>query len=112
MSDTPRVGTGIEVLNQSIDYLRSGDTVTWQIENIGDGAFDDKIITLFGADSFAKLALILRRNLSNARLGHSFIDDATKINLRNVVIGKIFDGGGFAAATHTNNCQNFYIVIH
>ena len=36
MSDTPRVGTGIEVLNQSIDYLRSGDTVTWQIENIGD----------------------------------------------------------------------------
>ena len=36
MSDTPRVGTGIEVLNQSIDYLRSGDTVTWQIENIGE----------------------------------------------------------------------------
>ena len=36
MSDTPQVSTGIEALDQSIDFLRKGDTVTWQIEDIGD----------------------------------------------------------------------------
>ncbi len=36
MSNTPQVGTGIEALDRSLDFLRAGDTVTWQIEDIGD----------------------------------------------------------------------------
>ena len=36
MSNTPQVSTGIEALDRSIDFLRAGDTVTWQIEDIGD----------------------------------------------------------------------------
>ena len=30
------VSTGIKGLDQTIDMLRTGDTVTWQIEDIGD----------------------------------------------------------------------------
>lgn len=33
------VSTGIRGLDQAIDSLRSSDTVTWQIENIGDYMF-------------------------------------------------------------------------
>ena len=34
-----RISTGIAGLDQSLDGLRPGDTVTWQIENIGDYMF-------------------------------------------------------------------------
>ncbi len=33
------VSTGIQGLDEAIDRLRTGDTVTWQIEDIGDYMF-------------------------------------------------------------------------
>ncbi|MCR5664655.1 MAG: PEP/pyruvate-binding domain-containing protein [Oscillospiraceae bacterium] len=39
MNETVRISTGIDGLDRSLDYLRPGDTVTWQIESIGDYAF-------------------------------------------------------------------------
>lgn len=36
MDTGKRVSTGIESLDKTLDYLRWGDTVTWQIENMGD----------------------------------------------------------------------------
>lgn len=36
MGDEIRISTGIEGLDKTLDDLRRGDTVTWQIENIGD----------------------------------------------------------------------------
>ena len=33
------VSTGIQGLDQAIDMLRTGDTVTWQMEDIGDYIF-------------------------------------------------------------------------
>lgn len=39
MDDGIRVSTGIGGLDASLDYLRSGDTVTWQVECIGDYVF-------------------------------------------------------------------------
>ena len=39
MDNQPVISTGIAGLDKAIDSLRSGDTVTWQIENIGDYMF-------------------------------------------------------------------------
>ena len=39
MDETYRISTGIDGLDQTLDYLRPSDNVTWQIENIGDYAF-------------------------------------------------------------------------
>lgn len=39
MDDRTRISTGIDGLDKTIDDLRWGDTVTWQIENVGDYAF-------------------------------------------------------------------------
>ncbi|MBR0160852.1 MAG: pyruvate kinase [Oscillospiraceae bacterium] len=39
MDETTRISTGIDALDKTLDYLRPGDNVTWQIENIGDYAF-------------------------------------------------------------------------
>ena len=39
MDNQPVISTGITGLDEAIDSLRSGDTVTWQIENIGDYMF-------------------------------------------------------------------------
>ena len=39
MTGSYRISTGIDGLDQTLDYLRPGDNVTWQIENIGDYAF-------------------------------------------------------------------------
>ena len=39
MNDETRISTGLEGLDLTLDFLRPGDTVTWQIENIGDYAF-------------------------------------------------------------------------
>ena len=36
MPDERRISTGIDGLDRAVDYLRSGDTVLWQIEHIGD----------------------------------------------------------------------------
>ena len=36
MDQQEYVSTGIKGLDQAIDSLRPGDTVTWQMENIGD----------------------------------------------------------------------------
>ena len=36
MDQLEYVSTGIKGLDQAIDRLRPGDTVTWQMENIGD----------------------------------------------------------------------------
>lgn len=47
MRDANRVSTGIESLDQTLDALRTGDTVTWQIEDIGDYMF---VATKFVAD--------------------------------------------------------------
>ncbi len=30
------ISTGIQGLDEAINYLRNGDTVIWQIENVGD----------------------------------------------------------------------------
>ncbi len=39
MAKSSYVSTGIQGLDQALDGLRTGDTVTWQIENIGDYMF-------------------------------------------------------------------------
>ena len=39
MDQDCRISTGIEGLDRTLDYLRPGDTVTWQVEHIGDYAF-------------------------------------------------------------------------
>ncbi len=39
MHHTYRISTGIDSLDQTLDYLRPGDNVTWQMESIGDYAF-------------------------------------------------------------------------
>ena len=36
MNEERRISTGIDGLDRAVDYLRSGDTVLWQIEQIGD----------------------------------------------------------------------------
>ena len=54
MNGSYRISTGIDGLDQTLDYLRPGDNVTWQIENIGDYAF---VATQF----VAKIALTGKR---------------------------------------------------
>ena len=39
MEKVKYISTGIEGLDKTLDYLRWGDTVTWQIENMGDYVF-------------------------------------------------------------------------
>ena len=39
MKTDQRISTGIDSLDKTIDFLRGGETVTWQVENIGDYAF-------------------------------------------------------------------------
>ena len=39
MNHAYRISTGIDSLDQTLDYLRPGDNVTWQMESIGDYAF-------------------------------------------------------------------------
>ena len=39
MEAVERISTGIDGLDKTLDYLRAGDNVTWQIESIGDYAF-------------------------------------------------------------------------
>ena len=39
MEKAKYISTGIEGLDKTLDYLRWGDTVTWQIENMGDYVF-------------------------------------------------------------------------
>ena len=39
MSNEIRISTGIEALDRTVDYLRPGDTVTWQMASIGDFVF-------------------------------------------------------------------------
>ena len=39
MNETDRISTGIDGLDQTLDCLRPGDNVTWQMESIGDYAF-------------------------------------------------------------------------
>ena len=39
MNKDQRISTGIDSLDQTIDFLRPGETVTWQVENIGDYVF-------------------------------------------------------------------------
>ena len=39
MDESYRISTGIDGLDQTLDYLRPSDNVTWQIESIGDYAF-------------------------------------------------------------------------
>ena len=39
MSNEIRISTGIEALDRTLDYLRPGDTVTWQMAGIGDFVF-------------------------------------------------------------------------
>ena len=36
MDQQEYVSTGIKGLDKAIDSLRPGDTVTWQMENVGD----------------------------------------------------------------------------
>ena len=36
MTNEIRISTGIESLDKTLDYLRPGDTVTWQVASIGD----------------------------------------------------------------------------
>ena len=39
MQNEIRISTGIEGLDKTLDYLRPGDTVTWQMASIGDFVF-------------------------------------------------------------------------
>ena len=39
MSEEARISTGIEALDKTLDFLRPGDTVTWQMASIGDFVF-------------------------------------------------------------------------
>ena len=39
MDESYRISTGIDGLDQTLDYLRPSDNVTWQIESIGDYVF-------------------------------------------------------------------------
>ena len=39
MDKEHKISTGMEGLDQSLDFLRWGDTVAWQIESMGDYVF-------------------------------------------------------------------------
>lgn len=39
MEELARISTGIDGLDEAIDFLRPGDTVIWQIDHVGDYMF-------------------------------------------------------------------------
>ena len=65
MNDSPQVSTGIEALDRSIAYLRSGDTVTWQIEDIGDYVY---VATRF-VSNIARISALWRPRGGHRRRG-------------------------------------------
>ena len=50
MKDDIRISTGIPGLDRTLDDLRRGDTVTWQMEHIGDYVY---VATQFVTDEAA-----------------------------------------------------------
>ena len=54
MTNEIRISTGIEILDKTLDYLRPGDTVAWQMGSIGDYVF-------IASQFITKIALTGRR---------------------------------------------------
>ena len=61
MRDSYRISTGIDGLDQTLDYLRPGDNVTWQIETIGD--------YIFAATQFVTRIALTGRRIVYLRFG-------------------------------------------
>ena len=56
MNPETRISTGIEILDKSLDYLRPGDTVAWQMASIGDYVFiASQFVTQIKATNLLKL---------------------------------------------------------
>ena len=81
MSDIPQVSTGIEALDRSIDFLRKGDTVTWQIEDIGD--------YVYVATRFVSTVALSGQRIVNLRFGdHEEVIDAAALQNRGANVKK------------------------
>ena len=81
MSDTPQVSTGIEALDRSIDFLRKGDTVTWQIEDIGD--------YVYVATRFVSTVALSGQRIVYLRFGdHEEVIDAAALQNRGANVKK------------------------
>ena len=81
MSNTPQVSTGIEALDRSIDFLRAGDTVTWQIEDIGD--------YVYVATRFVSTVALSGQRIVYLRFGdHEEIIDAAALQNRGANVKK------------------------
>ena len=81
MSDIPQVSTGIEALDRSIDFLRKGDTVTWQIEDIGD--------YVYVATRFVSTVALSGQRIVYLRFGdHEEIIDAAALQNRGANVKK------------------------
>ncbi len=76
-----RLSTGIEGLDRTLDYLRPGDTVTWQIESIGD--------YIYAATQFFTGAARTGRRIVYLRFGdHVEILDEDALSARSANIRK------------------------
>ena len=101
-----RISTGIEGLDQTLDYLRWGDTVTWQIENMGDYVFavtqlvasvartGQRIVYLRFADHMEVVVLrdgaektLIFTDLYNAEKGANFMDTTIANGRKKVGVG-------------------------
>ena len=81
MSNTPQVSTGIEALDRSIDFLRAGDTVTWQIEDIGD--------YVYVATRFVSTVALSGQRIVYLRFGdHEEVIDAAALQNRGANVKK------------------------
>ena len=81
MSDIPQVSTGIEALDRSIDFLRKGDTVTWQIEDIGD--------YVYVATRFVSTVALSGQRIVYLRFGdHEEVIDAAALQNRGANVKK------------------------
>ena len=98
MNDMARISTGIEGLDNTLDFLRPGDTVTWQIESIGD--------YVFVATKFVTAVALSGRRIVYLRFGdHEEIIDAAALSRRgaNVVKYELDASVGF---------ETFAVQVH
>ncbi len=81
MSDELRISTGIQGLDETLDYLRPGDTVTWQVEHVGDYAYV--------ATKFVTAVALSGRRIVYLRFGdHEEVIDAEALARRGANIVK------------------------
>ena len=63
MDKAKYISTGIEGLDRTLDYLRWGDTVTWQIENMGDYVFVVSQLVASVARTQQRIVYLCRRSV-------------------------------------------------